>query len=157
LRAQVRWINGFSLFPGTRRAVDKIDRIFYADLSGHYQIGDSVQVFAGVNNVFDEQPPIVGFFAGGDPNVSPSTFDVIGRRFFAGLKLIFWFDGLSDAYVFEELKVLEMAAVTGLIQVSLIRWEMTGQDEAHLHGIPVTADSFGEFTQWAAEAGIDSI
>jgi len=89
LRAQVRWINGFSLFPGTRRAVDKIDRIFYADLSGHYQIGDSVQVFAGVNNVFDEQPPIVGFFAGGDPNVSPSTFDVIGRRFFAGLKLIF--------------------------------------------------------------------
>ena len=50
-----------------------------------------------------------------------------------------------------------MAAVTGLIQVSLIRWEMTGQDEAHLHGIPVTADSFGEFTQWAAEAGIDSI
>ncbi len=30
-------------------------------------------------------------------------------------------------------------------------------DEAHLHGIPVTVDSFGEFTQWASEAGIDSI
>ncbi len=30
-------------------------------------------------------------------------------------------------------------------------------DEAHLHGIPVTVDSFGKFTQWAAEAGIDSI
>ncbi len=32
-----------------------------------------------------------------------------------------------------------------------------GVEEAHLHGIPVTVDSFGEFTQWAAEAGIDSI
>jgi imidazolonepropionase-like amidohydrolase len=30
-------------------------------------------------------------------------------------------------------------------------------DEAHLHGIPITVDSFGEFTQWAAEAGIDSV
>ena len=30
-------------------------------------------------------------------------------------------------------------------------------DEAHLHAIPVTVDSFGEFTRWAAEAGIDAI
>lgn len=30
-------------------------------------------------------------------------------------------------------------------------------DEAHLHGIRVTADAFGEFTRWAAEAGIDAI
>ncbi|MDT8319381.1 MAG: amidohydrolase family protein [Xanthomonadales bacterium] len=30
-------------------------------------------------------------------------------------------------------------------------------DEAHLHEIPVTVDSFGKFTLWAAEAGIDSI
>jgi len=30
-------------------------------------------------------------------------------------------------------------------------------DEAHLHGIPVAVDSFGEFTEWAAEAGVDSV
>lgn len=30
-------------------------------------------------------------------------------------------------------------------------------DEAHLHEIPVTVDSFGKFSLWAAEAGIDSI
>jgi imidazolonepropionase-like amidohydrolase len=30
-------------------------------------------------------------------------------------------------------------------------------DEAHLHGIPLMVDSFGEFTMWAIEAGIDSI
>ena len=30
-------------------------------------------------------------------------------------------------------------------------------DEAHLHGIPVTVDSYGKFSLWAAEAGIDGI
>lgn len=30
-------------------------------------------------------------------------------------------------------------------------------DEAHMHGIPVTVDSFGKYTRWAAEAGIDCI
>ncbi len=30
-------------------------------------------------------------------------------------------------------------------------------DEAHMHGIPVTGDTFGRYTVWAAEAGIDSI
>lgn len=30
-------------------------------------------------------------------------------------------------------------------------------NEAHMHGIPVTVDSFGKYTQWAAEAGIDCI
>jgi imidazolonepropionase-like amidohydrolase len=30
-------------------------------------------------------------------------------------------------------------------------------DEAQMHGIPLMVDSFGEFTTWAIEAGIDSI
>lgn len=30
-------------------------------------------------------------------------------------------------------------------------------DEAHQHGIPVAVDSFGEYSVWAAEAGVDSI
>jgi imidazolonepropionase-like amidohydrolase len=30
-------------------------------------------------------------------------------------------------------------------------------DEAHMHGIPVAVDSFGKYSLWAAEAGIDSI
>lgn len=89
LRAQVRWIDKFNLYPNTMRAVDKIDRIFYTDLNGYYQITDSLQIFLGVNNLFDEKPTVVGFIAGGDPNVSPSTFDVIGRRYFGGLKLNF--------------------------------------------------------------------
>ncbi len=30
-------------------------------------------------------------------------------------------------------------------------------DEAHMQGIPVTVDSFGKYTEWASEAGVDSI
>ncbi len=30
-------------------------------------------------------------------------------------------------------------------------------DEAHMQGIPVTVDSFGKYTEWASDAGIDSI
>jgi imidazolonepropionase-like amidohydrolase len=30
-------------------------------------------------------------------------------------------------------------------------------DEAHMHGLPVTVDSFGKYSLWAAEAGIDCI
>lgn len=30
-------------------------------------------------------------------------------------------------------------------------------DEAHLHGIPVAVDSFGQYTEWAAQARADSI
>jgi imidazolonepropionase-like amidohydrolase len=30
-------------------------------------------------------------------------------------------------------------------------------DEAHMHGIPVAVDSFGKYSLWAAEAGVDSI
>ena len=89
VRAQVRWIDKFALYPGAVRAGDKIGSIFYTDLSGHYQIADDLQIFLGINNVFDEQPTVVEFFAGGEPYVSPSTFDVIGRRCYAGVKLNF--------------------------------------------------------------------
>jgi imidazolonepropionase-like amidohydrolase len=30
-------------------------------------------------------------------------------------------------------------------------------DEAHMHGIPVAVDSFGKYSLWAAQAGVDSI
>ncbi len=30
-------------------------------------------------------------------------------------------------------------------------------DEAHMHGIPVAADAFGEYIDWASEAGLDTL
>ena len=68
---------------------DKIDRHYYVDLTGDYQVTDNVQLFAGVNNVFDKQPPVIGFRAGGDSNTQMQLYDVLGRRFFVGAKLSF--------------------------------------------------------------------
>ena len=87
MRGQVRWIDKLVIFPGARRAVQKIDWITYVDLNGSYQLTENVLIAAGVNNLFDEQPTIVGFFAGGDPNVDPSTYDVVGRRYFVSVRL----------------------------------------------------------------------
>jgi len=60
----------------------------YFDLSGTYDFGDKVQVYAGVNNVTDEDPPIVAGF-GGYGNTFPSTYDYAGMTFFFGVNAKF--------------------------------------------------------------------
>jgi outer membrane receptor protein involved in Fe transport len=60
-----------------------VDSITYWDLSTSYDIGEQTTIRAGILNLFDEdarsyQPSI-------DANTDPSTYDVIGRRFFVGL------------------------------------------------------------------------
>jgi iron complex outermembrane receptor protein len=63
------------------------DAIWYWDVAGSYALTDSVEFRLGVNNVFDEQPSTYA------PNVQsgtdPSTYDVVGRRVFTGIKLRF--------------------------------------------------------------------
>ena len=59
--------------------VEEIDPQNYFDLSAAYDVNPSVRVIAGVENVFDEEPPLLGSNAA-DANTFPATFDVIGRR-----------------------------------------------------------------------------
>ncbi|MEX2123435.1 MAG: TonB-dependent receptor [Woeseia sp.] len=87
--AQIHWIGDFELLPGVQRAVTHVDAEYIVDLSGSLMIRDSIEIFAGINNVFDNEPTIVGFFSGGDPNVDPSTYDVLGRRYFVGARVSF--------------------------------------------------------------------
>jgi iron complex outermembrane recepter protein len=58
----------------------------YVDLSFTYDFGDNAEIFAGVNNVFDEDPPIVAGF-GGYGNTFPATYDYAGMTMFLGFKL----------------------------------------------------------------------
>ncbi|MBT8099675.1 MAG: TonB-dependent receptor [Gammaproteobacteria bacterium] len=64
-----------------------VDAQYYWDLNGTYQINDRVQLFAGVSNVLDEQPPLIGFRAGGDSNTQAQLYDTIGRRYFLGARV----------------------------------------------------------------------
>jgi len=60
----------------------------YFDLSGTFDFGDKVSVYAGVNNITDKDPPIVAGF-GGYGNTFPSTYDYAGMTFFLGVNAKF--------------------------------------------------------------------
>ena len=74
--------------------VDATDRELasrnYVDLAASWQVDKSLTIRAGVNNIADKDPPIVGQgLAGpsslGNGNTFPSTYDTLGRTIFIGL------------------------------------------------------------------------
>ena len=56
------------------------------DLTFAYRLNDGVLARAGVNNVTDKEPPIVGGTIG---QTQPGTYDIIGRYYYLGLQLNF--------------------------------------------------------------------
>lgn len=52
----------------------------YHDVSGRYFLENGVTVSAGVNNLFDKEPPY--YTGNNDSNTDPYTYDVVGRYFF---------------------------------------------------------------------------
>lgn len=66
--------------------ISKIDGISYFDLSGLWNATDNFSVRAGINNIFDEDPPLVPSYivGGGLPNTYP-MYDLLGRRLFLGV------------------------------------------------------------------------
>ena len=69
------------------------------NLFGRYQINDRMEFRGGIDNLLDEEPPVVGADPGsaalgltpdynvGDTNAS--FYDVLGRRFYIGLQMNF--------------------------------------------------------------------
>jgi len=72
---------------------DQVDNhlagVSYFDLTGNWRIKDGLTVRAGVNNVFDKDPPVVAGFACAsvvcNGNTYPGVYDALGRAFFLGL------------------------------------------------------------------------
>jgi iron complex outermembrane receptor protein len=65
----------------------------YIDLSGSWAITKQLTLRAGVNNVFDKDPPIVdSAIAGpafGNGNTYPQVYDALGRKLFASITMNF--------------------------------------------------------------------
>ncbi len=63
------------------------------DLFGSWKISPTLSLRAGIDNLFDKQPEVVGRDIGPSPNASLGTtlleYDVLGRDFFVGLKARF--------------------------------------------------------------------
>lgn len=90
IRTDMEFIGGFDLaadaFPNNNVPVSSQ---FYWDISGSYDFNDYIEVFAGVQNVLDEPPPLIGFRAGGDSNTQAQLYDTVGRRYFIGTTVRF--------------------------------------------------------------------
>ncbi|MDB5467429.1 MAG: TonB-dependent receptor [Phenylobacterium sp.] len=82
---------------GRWRYISKVDDFFaggqaapaynYFDIDAGWKINDMFEIRAGVNNVGDKQPPV--YTSQIEANTDPSTYDVLGRRYFVGLKARF--------------------------------------------------------------------
>ncbi len=60
---------------------------WYHDLSARYAITPNLSLRAGISNITDQQPRL--YSPNVQSNTDPSTFDVLGRRYFVGLNAKF--------------------------------------------------------------------
>ena len=78
-----------SVFPAFR----SIDSYDYIDLYAGYQVLESVSLSFGIDNAFDEDPPVVGNDVGdtssNSGNTFPSNYDTMGRIYTAGIRVTF--------------------------------------------------------------------
>ena len=92
LKAQVLWryIGGTDDDEGLgfTVAVPELDSANYFDASGSWDINDNFTVTAGVDNIFDRDPQILGDNQE-QANTYPATYDVFGRTYFASLRARF--------------------------------------------------------------------
>jgi outer membrane receptor protein involved in Fe transport len=65
----------------------------YFDLFASYALTEQIELRAGINNLMDKEPPIVGNEYGGTAensgNTYPATYDAIGRSGFIGVNARF--------------------------------------------------------------------
>ncbi len=59
-----------------------VPETWYIDLSGRYNLTDNVTFRLGVNNLLDQEPRL--YSPNVQANTDPSTYDVLGRRYFVG-------------------------------------------------------------------------
>lgn len=64
-------------------AASGVGRAWYWDLSGSLALGDHAELRAGVLNLFDRRPEL--YSPSVDAGTEPSTYDVIGRRYWVSL------------------------------------------------------------------------
>lgn len=73
---------------GELYTVEKIDGTNYFDTSLTYNIDSNYRVIFGIDNLFDEEPPILGA-NDEQSNTYPATYDVFGRTFFFNVTATF--------------------------------------------------------------------
>lgn len=96
---QGRYIGSGTVENGLVEGVDiesnRVDSAFYTDLRFGYTRevrGSTLELFAHVNNLLDEDPPITPYFSpflGYAIQTNPGLFDLLGRTYTAGIRFSF--------------------------------------------------------------------
>ena len=72
-----------------------IEATDYFDLAATWDVTDGITLRLGINNLFDEDPPILGWFftsagaGNSNGNTAVGTYDVLGRYLFTGISMKF--------------------------------------------------------------------
>ena len=88
LSASILWRHTSAVSGGDVFSVD-IPKLNYIDLAAVWQVSDNAEVYAGINNLTDREPPIVGNSARSNGNTYPGLYDALGRYLFMGLGMEF--------------------------------------------------------------------
>ena len=85
-----RYFKAVDLEDGATSAVASDSRLpatSYFDLAASYPVTKQISVMAGINNLFDKDPPITSKYGvgQGNGNTFPSTYDALGRKLFMNL------------------------------------------------------------------------
>ena len=86
--ASLMWRHTSAVAGSGRFSVD-IPKVNYVDLAAVWQVTDSAKIYAGINNLTDKEPPIVGNSSGANGNTFPGLYDALGRYLFAGMIMEF--------------------------------------------------------------------
>ncbi len=88
-RAGLRLIGSMEPYPGVVTPLEGTGMTKYVDISTNVRLAEEVEIFGGIDNLLDKQPPILGFPFGGDANTDVTIWDTVGRRFFVGVRATF--------------------------------------------------------------------
>jgi len=85
IQATTRYIDKMShatLVTVPNAVATGVDATWYLDLTGRYDLTDNISLRAGINNVANQGPRL--YSPNVQSNTDPSTYDVLGRRYFVG-------------------------------------------------------------------------
>ncbi|MDE0153108.1 MAG: TonB-dependent receptor [Gammaproteobacteria bacterium] len=86
--ASAMWRHTSAVRGSGRFSVD-IPKMNYLDLAAVWQVTGQAKIYAGINNLTDREPPIVGNSSGTNGNTFPGLYDALGRYLFMGASMEF--------------------------------------------------------------------
>ena len=90
VRSQVRYMAGLDPLPAIAASTPvEAGSVTYVDFMGSFRFNDTFELYGGIDNAFNQKPPLLTSSWGGDANTDVTLYDVIGRRYFMGVRARF--------------------------------------------------------------------